>query len=163
MIVNIKSRYRKIYGKRTFFDKTTDGWILEDEQEFFQTYSKLSDPTQKMFIGYVSSYDYSEDKICSISYVKHNRVHREDGPAEIRFSPTDFGTIIYSERWFANDRKHRRDGPAEIRYYDDGSVEEEVYYINDQKHREDGPAYIHYNPDGTILREVYYLKNKKIS
>ena len=57
---------------------------------------------------------------------------------------------------------HRAGDPAFIRYYNDGSVEREIFHVNGRTHREDGPALIYYNQCGTIESEFFWLDGKCI-
>jgi len=86
-------------------------------------------------------------------YNKNNQLHREDGPAEIRYWK-DGSTK--GERYYIKGRLHREKGPAAIWYREDGSIEKKCYYINNRLHREDGPAKIRYNSNNKP-RGAYYL------
>jgi len=54
---------------------------------------------------------------------------------------------------------HRSDNPAVIWYYNDWTIDGEMYYINNCKHRIDGPAVIWYHPDGSIWDTRYYIND----
>ena len=51
-------------------------------------------------------------------WVKNNKIHRLNGPAEIWYYETG---LIQSECWYENDKIHRLNGPAYIEYYDNNS------------------------------------------
>lgn len=74
-----------------------------------------------------------------IQYYKNGRLHREDGPAEIRFY--DNGNISH-ECYYNNGATHRDDGPAKTNYSysSNGAVIQDLYYRHGKLHREDGPA-----------------------
>jgi antitoxin component YwqK of YwqJK toxin-antitoxin module len=93
-----------------------------------------------------------------ISVSKDKKLHREDGPAYIRYYEN--GNISYKS-YFLNDKYHREDGPAYISYNEWGDLEEKKYYINGELHREDGPAEIYYDYDGNIKYESYWLNGKR--
>ena len=61
------------------------------------------------------------------SWLLHDLLHREDGPAIERADGT--------KMWYLNGKLHREDGPAIERA--DGS---KSWYLNGKRHREDGPA-----------------------
>jgi len=96
-------------------------------------------------VGIIETDDYRNNS----KYV----LHREDGPAYIRYN-TD-GSICY-EYWYINGVRHREDGPAVITYRADGRIWYEEWYINGVRHREDGPAYISYYNNGSIYCEGWY-------
>ena len=64
-------------------------------------------------------------------------LHREDGPAIIRYFRSG---KIREEKWYINDVLHRKDGPAFINKYRNGGLKYEEWYQNGELHREDGPA-----------------------
>lgn len=78
-------------------------------------------------------------------YNKEGVIHRENGPAVIYPSGTEY--------WYRNGKYHREDGPAVNR--NDGYME---WRINDKFHREDGPALIW--PSG---KTFYFLNGKALS
>lgn len=78
------------------------------------------------------------------SWLRSNKLHRENGPALI---------TNYFQAWCYNDQYHREDGPAVI--WHDGVLE---WYIHGKHHREDGPAWFDSNGEC-----YWYLKGKPIS
>ena len=58
------------------------------------------------------------------------RLHRTDGPAEIRYYPD--GTIE-SEEWWKDGQWHRTDGPAYISYNPNGTIKREEYWQNGEQ------------------------------
>ena len=82
------------------------------------------------------------------------RLHRESGPARIRYFPDG---LICLEQFWVNGFLHRESGPAYIRYNLNGSIEWEQFDIAGKLHRESGPAYIHYNHDGSIDWEEFHI------
>ncbi len=76
-------------------------------------------------------------------------VHREDGPARIRFNGY--------QAWYKNSQLHREGGPAII--WENGN---QSYWRNGKRHRENGPAIIlangikHWYKNGKCI-----IKNKK--
>lgn len=115
-------------------------------------------------------------------------VHREDGPAIIRYNENG---KVEEEEWYLNDKSFRRDGgPVLIRYHENGKIEEEVWlskngkynrgddlpasinyredgtlylrkwYKNDQFHRRNGPAMIEYDENEKVIEERWYLRDE---
>lgn len=78
-------------------------------------------------------------------YNEKGQIHREDGPAVIRFNG--------DKEWWINGKNHRLDGPA-IDYIC-GFKE---WYINGELHREDGPAVLY--QDGN---KCWYYQDNFIS
>jgi hypothetical protein len=96
-----------------------------------------------------------------ISYKNEkDQLHREDGPAIIKYHRYD--NLRMEEIYYKNGLRHREDGPALIRYYYNYFVgkKEEFYFINDIIHREDGPAFIKYDKANRPVYEMY-IKNGK--
>jgi antitoxin component YwqK of YwqJK toxin-antitoxin module len=89
-------------------------------------------------------------------YNEDGLLHREDGPARIYRSGSEF--------WYKNGVAHREDGPSSI--YSSGSEE---WKLNDMLDRKDGPAWIHghdirWYRNGKIHREdgpAWLLGDKK--
>jgi len=54
------------------------------------------------------------------------RLHRESGPARIRYFPDG---LICLEQFWVNGFLHRESGPAYIRYNTDGSIDWEEFHI----------------------------------
>ena len=57
------------------------------------------------------------------------KLHREDGPAYIHYSPDG---SIQIEHFCLNGVQHRELGPAYIRYYPDGHIYEELFYLHQE-------------------------------
>jgi antitoxin component YwqK of YwqJK toxin-antitoxin module len=93
-------------------------------------------------------------------YYVNSKLHREDGPAIIKYY--DNGNID-SESYYRNGRYHREDGPANIKYYDNGNIYSKSYYINGGRHREDGPAYIEYYRNGNIRYKEYWVNERELT
>lgn len=118
-------------------------------------------------------------------YNKDNQIHREDGPAYIKFSKE--GKVILKEwringllhnekdparifldgpmqlHWYREGKHHNENGPAIIIYYDNNiSVCCEIWKRDDLTHRptREGPAFIVYYPSeeekGNVSEEHYY-------
>ena len=87
---------------------------------------------------------------------EQGKLHREDGPALIKFKhnidenkPKE---IVYEE-WYKHGYKHREDGPAYVNHVNGIKI----WYIDGNVWRLDGPAYVSPN-------EVrYYWDNKEMS
>ena len=92
------------------------------------------------------------------SYYRGKKLHREDGPAEIRYyedgSPE-------TESYYKDGLRHREDGPAWITYFEEGGVAREQYLLNYNHHREDGPAILDYHPNGHVRQQIYCKNNKR--
>ena len=86
-------------------------------------------------------------------WVLNNKIHREDGPAVIRYNDEK----VIEEQWRVEGRLHRKNSPAIIRYKD-GVVTEEQWWVNDKSHRKDAPAIIRYN-DGVVVYEEWFTNN----
>lgn len=92
-------------------------------------------------------------------HCKNNfKLHREDGPAELK---TIDSRKSY-EAYYQNGMAYRLNGPQEIQY-NNNKINLQIYKINNNIwHREDGPAYTSYNSTtGNINMEVYYVNGKK--
>ena len=81
---------------------------------------------------------YFDGKISSIVHAKNSIVHRENGPAIIRFSDNR----IISKEFYENGHYRTFDkGPGKIEFKDDGKLELIEYYNSgSQIHRDKGPA-----------------------
>lgn len=79
----------------------------------------------------------------------NDKLHREDGPARIRYLNDDDEVDKY---WYKHGELHRDKGPA-IEY----SNETYLWYKHGKLHREEGPAIIHDNGD-----EEFYINGVKI-
>lgn len=173
MILNIKRKYRKVYGQQTDLDKVTEGWVLDKASDWYMFFLKESDPTQQMQIAYrKKDHDKSDDLddviFEEIVYIKTYSTiddrytkYRQDGPAMIRFWTNG---NIKEERWYTDftGDVHRENGPAVIEYYQDGKIRSEDYVLHNLIHREDGPASIRYNRDGKIISKRWRIENLTI-
>lgn len=89
-----------------------------------------------------------------ISYLKNERFHRDDGPAEIYI---DSSKVEYSMRWYQNGALHRNNGPAVTIIYPLLNEKLERWHQNYNIHREDGPAEIITNLTTNKIRKKRYL------
>jgi antitoxin component YwqK of YwqJK toxin-antitoxin module len=64
---------------------------------------------------------------------ENNKMHREDGPAEIMYYSN---RQVCSEKYYIEGRLHRIDGPAYIGYSGNGIVEVEEYFLNGIKYED---------------------------
>jgi antitoxin component YwqK of YwqJK toxin-antitoxin module len=103
-------------------------------------------------------YTYADGNIEEDSYYQDDELHKEDGPAMIKYYSNGQVGI---EKYFINGKLHRLDGPASILYYSNGNIESEYYCNNNLKHRIDGPAVINYGLDGNITYEEYWVNDKE--
>ena len=86
------------------------------------------------------------------------RVHRDDGPADIRYYENG---NVHIERWHRFDELHRDlDEPAEIFFSEEGEIREQRYFEHGKLHRNDGPARIIYKEDGIV--EEWYKKGERL-
>lgn len=71
----------------------------------------------------------------SVNYYTDGILHRDDGPAVIKYDPYATGNV--TKYWYSRGKRHRTDGPA---------VEgpNTIWYNNDKVHRTDGPAVIYH-------------------
>lgn len=105
------------------------------------------------------------------TYYKHGKIHRDSGPARIKF---DEQGICKSEEWFTNNILHREDGPASIdygdnlmkeRWYHNGDITKERRYwkntMTNEKLYTDGKCYLEkeYNIVTGVLEETNIYKN----
>jgi len=105
-------------------------------------YSEIDKIIQQMHGVYVLYLPYE------IKHYKNFKLHREDGPAYIRYQH-DKNNLerIPAIEWYCIDNKtHRENGPAIIHYNHIG-VHKEEYVINGKLHRVGGPALINYDPE----------------
>lgn len=72
----------------------------------------------------------------SVSYFRNGELHRDDGPAFIKFDPYTNEFVV--RNWYQNGKRHRTDGPAI-----DGP--NKVWYKDNIIHRDDGPAILYHN------------------
>jgi antitoxin component YwqK of YwqJK toxin-antitoxin module len=93
-------------------------------------------------------------------YNEDEELHREEGPAEVRYFPNG---NVSRENWIKNNISHHEDGPASIWYYDNGKVHTKMWAVNNMFSRDDGPAKIWYEQDGRISHEQWYLDDINIT
>ena len=89
---------------------------------------------------------------------KRNRskiLHREDGPAIIRYRQD--GSIVF-EGYYIEGELHREDGPADIDYYEDGSIKYEAYYIEGKRLSKLGFLNYRHNKTPFIQQELLFMK-----
>ena len=93
------------------------------------------------------------------TWVKDDRLHRDDGPAQIERSEK---TVC--ETWWKEGKRHRDGGPAQIeRDLATGTVFHEIWFRDGQMHRDDGPAEIWRNrASGAVIAEGWWRNNTKI-
>lgn len=114
----------------------TNNLILSVSISYFDLYDKFSLQCQSQI--YISS--------DCIWYLTDNKLHRENGPALIKYK-TSYKKQIVTERYWNNYRLHRDDGPALIIYEhhsDKKIISKEYYYHWDKLHRVGAPAVIKY-------------------
>ncbi len=90
-------------------------------------------------------------------YYLNEQIHRENGPAIIRYSPE--GKIIQTEYYWYGKKHRNTDSPTVIQYslHNKGSsIACSFYYINNNIHRDNGPAIIIYSKYPEIEQEIYY-------
>ena len=104
----------------------------------------------------IEYYNFSDNgDVLEEFYYLRDALHREDGPAEIKYYKSG---KIKEEYYYLIGRLHKEDGPAGILYYESGKVEAEEYCLNDKcHHRENGPAVIWYYESGEIMKKEYYI------
>lgn len=68
-------------------------------------------------------YDYLNSKLDELTYYKNNKIHNENGPAQIKYFPSG---CMKSEIYFKNNEIHREDGPAIVRYLDLKNIPDNV-------------------------------------
>lgn len=161
MRLNIRDKYRKIYGNPVLKKHVPpENWELSKEvdgatswgqaKQFIYTNRKDSNLT-------ITISTLIDDGEFAVEYRYEGIRHREDGPAVVQYYKD--GNKKY-EAWSINNRPHREDGPAKIWYYENGNKEIEEWWIDNELHREDGPATIEYYENGNKQYESWY-KNKE--
>ena|ERR1700735_1249610 len=80
-----------------------------------------------------------------------DELHREDGPAVIKYN---YAFDTAEESYYLHGKRHRKNGPAVIVRNSDGSTVEE-YHRNGKLDRTDGPAIVIRNSDGSTVEEYY--------
>ncbi len=125
-----------------------------------------------MFIEY-----YPSGKIKSIEWKDNDTLHREDGPAVVRYAEN--GTVL-EEVWLNKGKPHRDGGPAVIWRNASGTQERLEWFVSGMRHRLDGPAFVlretldsggkceerwytngHLHREGRPAVEVYVLRQEK--
>jgi hypothetical protein len=100
-------------------------------------------------------------QIAEERYYQNGRLHRENGPAVVRY---DWDGVTAIEEWYYRHGKMHRDpkrGPARIERYDaaanGGVVLIEGYYVNGRPFRDpsDGPDYLERRADGSVEEAQY--------
>jgi hypothetical protein len=81
--------------------------------------------------GIISSFENGQ----MIQKIYHIRttIHRNNGPAVIRYYSEEQGSGIYFECYYHYGIYHRQNGPAIIFYDKNGTVTNELYYIHGSK------------------------------
>ncbi len=92
------------------------------------------------------------------SYMLGNKLHRDDGPAEIRYY--DNGVIMH-KKYMQNGVLHNENGPACVAYHNNGKLEEISWYINGNYHRDKGPAVTKYYFSGNLNSTLWYRQGVK--
>ena len=72
---------------------------------------------------------YNNGKLMKKQYLLDGKLHREDGPAEIKYYKS--GNIWY-KKYYINNELHKDDGPACIYYHENGLIMRKQYFI--EKH-----------------------------
>jgi hypothetical protein len=72
------------------------------------------------------TYYYRDGSIHNI-YVRYKKLHRDDGPAFIKYGHND---KLEYEEWYIEGKEHRLDGPAKIWHEGNGSIDNLYYYID---------------------------------
>ena len=104
---------------------------------------------------------YPSGQKMSEVYIKNNRQHREDGPAETIWHENG---KVKQEVWYFEDVLHRGDGgPTVSFFFETGATKALVYRVHGKRHRLDGPALIRYLQDGTAWTREYYINGKDVS
>lgn len=70
---------------------------------------------------------YPDGDLHSEKWHLNNKLHREDGPAYIRYNPS--GKIDYEE-WHLNGKLHRTDGPSFIIYNHSERISFQKWYLH---------------------------------
>lgn len=113
-------------------------------------------------------------------YRKNDVLHREDGPAYVKwYKPREWfdeQENFYREHenklleiWYYNGEKHRDNGPAVCGWYEpflSNTIPQksyEIWYQHGKKHRDGGePAEMHWDEQGRIEYEVYYQHGERV-
>lgn len=94
--------------------------------------------------------------IKSDGYYVNNKLHRDNGPAEIKYF--EDGAKL-AEIWYKKGYMYRKDDlPAFIEYHRNGNKSIEVWIKDNLPHRKDGPARILYHENGAISVKEWYDK-----
>ena len=73
---------------------------------------------------------YSSGKIESEQWYLNGKLHREDGPAYIKYL---YSGELWIKEWYLNDQLHRINGPAIIEYLYSGEVGYEEWHLNGEE------------------------------
>ena len=73
---------------------------------------------------------YENGNIKSEYHYKNDKLHRDNGPANIYYYQNG---NIKIECWYKNDKCHRDNGPAIIHYNENQNIINEKFYLNGEK------------------------------
>lgn len=92
-------------------------------------------------------------------YFKNDKVHREDGPAYIKYY---LNGIIANQTWFIDNRRHSIDDKfTSAWYHPNGMISDVSWYIDDKRQREnDKPTYISWNDDGRLVKKIWFIDGR---
>lgn len=98
----------------------------------------------------------SNAQLWQIQYLKNDKIHKDDGPAEVWF---DYEGHVSSEAWYVDGKRSRTKGPAVIGY-EDGVISDEDWYLEDKRHRIGGPAIVKYDTNSNKIWEEWYFNGQ---
>jgi antitoxin component YwqK of YwqJK toxin-antitoxin module len=81
--------------------------------------------------NHVVEYYYTKKKQTEYVVDKNGKLHREDGPAVIKYFEDG---KIQKEHYFRMNEYHRLDGPALIIYDENGSIKYQEYWIHGMRY-----------------------------
>lgn len=125
---------------------------IEDLKQFIEKHENKPIKTTEY-------YDDAQTKIKLEKWQLNDKLHREDGPAYIKYY--EDGTTE-AEIYYINGKEHREERPAAIYFHENCEIKLQKYFINGELHNMGEPAYIEYCNLGCLLKEIYYENNKKI-
>lgn len=80
-------------------------------------------------------------------WYKDSNLHREDGPAYVKYAV--FGGNVIKKKWYKDGNLHREDGPAYVKYEMFGDFVKEEWYKDGKLHRVNDPAITRMYPNGS--------------
>lgn len=95
---------------------------------------------------------YYDNDMTEIHYTDlDHKLHREDGPAKLKYHNT---TLMY-ECWYTHGKSNRDVGPARTKYHPNGKIASVEFIHDSVVYNDFGPSHIEYDIDGNITFEYW--------